>query len=80
MEQITATKDTYFVDNSQEIKVKQASYYKENHKLITCRRNSKKGKDSVSRIKLLTKLRKTGPIFVCIICNRSLYKKSVKKL
>lgn len=80
MKQITATKDTYFIDNSQEIKVKQASYYKEIHKLITCRRNSKKGKDSVSRIKLLTKLRKTGPVFVSVICNRFLYKKSVKKV
>ena len=72
-------KNTYFVENCQQIKVKQASYYKGNHKLITCGRNSKKAEDSISRIKLFTKLCKTGPVFVCVICNRSPYKKSVKK-
>ena len=60
-------KNTYFVENCPEIKVKQASYYKENHKLITCRRNSEKAEDSISRIKLFTKLCKTGPVFACII-------------
>ena len=79
MEQIAAMENTYFVENSREIKVKQASYYKENHELITCRRNSKKAKDSVSMIKLFTKLCKTGAVFGCVICNRSLYKKSVKR-
>ena len=61
------------------MKVKQASYYKGNDKLITCRRNSHKAKDSVSRIKLFTELCKTGPVFACEICNRSPCKKSVKK-
>ena len=44
MEQTTAMKNAYFVENSQEIKVKQVSYYKENHELITYRKNSKKAK------------------------------------
>ena len=51
--------NTYFAENSQKIKVRQASYDKLNHKVITdCRRVSKKkAKDSVSRTKLFIKLR-----------------------
>ena len=69
-------KSTYFVENSQEIKVKQA---KVNHNAITdFRRNFKKIKDSFSRIKLFTKSCRTGLVFVCVICNGYLYKKSIK--
>ena len=36
-------RNTYFAENSQKIKVRQASYYKLNHKVITdCRRDLKK--------------------------------------
>ena len=60
----------YYYDNRPFIRDKQGQYYcknsynKDNDKIITCSKNSKKANDSVSRIKSFTKLCKRGPVFV----------------
>ena len=69
--------------NSILISVKNSSYYSENKSIIKEKLNKKhtdyfKLTHSKERIELFSRMCKEGPIFVCIICERCLYKRSVK--
>ena len=66
----------YYEENINFFKNKNAKYYKESCKNMKC---NKKVKRPDERIKLFSQLCKEGPVFVCVICNRCFYEKSIKK-
>ena len=82
-DKVRKTQKEYNKKNSILISVKNSSYYSENKSIIKEKLN-KKHTDyfnlthSKERIELFSRMCKEGRIFVCIICERCLYKRSVK--
>ena len=82
-DKVRKTQKEYNKKNSILISVKNSSYYSENKSIIKEKLNKKytdyfKLTHSKERIELFSRVCKEGPIFVCIICERCLYKRSVK--
>ena len=81
---IVQKRSSYYNENIDLICLKQSNYYLENRNRIREKQNKSYANqchrilDSAERIKLFSKMCKEGPKFVCVICNRCLYKRSVK--
>ena len=82
-DKVRKTQKEYNKKNSILISVKNSSYYSESKSIIKEKLNQKhtdyfKLTHSKEKIELFSRMCKEGPIFVCIICERCLYKRSVK--
>ena len=81
---IDQKRSSYYNENLDLICLKQSNYYLENRNRIREKQNKSYANqchrtlDSAQRIKLFSKMCKEGPTFVCVICNRCLYKRGVK--
>ena len=81
---IIRKRSSYYNENIDLIRLKQSNYYLDNRNRIREKQNRSYAShchgilDSRERISLFGEICKEGPTSVCVICNRSIYKRSVK--